>query len=61
MIEATEIRSQGDIFDFLRVTDDKDLGRVESDKTDSDTNFSLHSIHRLDSAVRSDTEIKENA
>ena len=59
MIEATEIQAQGDIFDFLRIIDDKVLGFIGPDQIRSGPNFSLHSIHQLDSVVQSETEIKE--
>lgn len=59
MIEATEIQAQGDIFDFLRIIDDEVLGFKGLDEISSGPNFSLHSIHQLDSVIQSETEIKK--
>lgn len=61
MIEATEIQVQSDIFDFLRIMDDKILRLNRPDEIGSGSNFSLHSIHQFDRVIQSETKIKEKA
>lgn len=61
MIEATETHLQSDIFDFLRIMDDKILRLKRPDEIDSGSNFSLHSIHQLDRVIQSETKIKKKA
>ena len=61
MIEATETHLQSDIFDFLRTIDAEILRFKEPDEIASGANFSLHSIHQLNSVIQSETEIKEKA
>jgi hypothetical protein len=61
MIEATEIRAQSDIFDFLRIINDEVLGLTRPDEIGSGANFSLHSINQLDSVIQSETEIEKKA
>lgn len=61
MIEATETQVQSDIFDFLRIIDDKILGLQGTDEIHSDYKFSLHGIHQLDSVIKVETDIKEKA
>jgi hypothetical protein len=61
MIEATETQVKTDIFDFLRIIDDEILRFKLTDEIGSDANFSLQGAHQLDSVIRSEAEIKEQA
>lgn len=61
MIEATEIQAQGDLFDFLRIIDDGIAEVMGSDEIGSGSDFSLHSIHQVDSIIQPETKIKEKA
>nr|WP_319395035.1 hypothetical protein [uncultured Desulfobacter sp.] len=61
MIEATETQVKTDIFDFLRIIDDEILKFKLTDEIGSDANVSLQGAHQLDSVIRSEAEIKEQA
>lgn len=61
MIEATETQVKSDIFDFLRIIDDEILSLKLTDEIGSNANFSLQGAHQLDSVIRSEAEIKEQA
>jgi hypothetical protein len=61
MIEATETQVKTDIFDFLRIIDDEILRFKLTDEIGSDANFSLQGAYQLDSVIRSEAEIKEQA
>ena len=61
MIEATEIQTQSDIFDFLRIINNEVLGLTRPDEIGPGVSFSLHSINQLDSVIQSETEIEKKA
>lgn len=61
MIEATEIQTQGDLFDFLRITDDEVLALMGPDDIGPGSNVSLQFIHQSNPVIQSGTEIKEKA